>query len=738
MQTEGLNRLCQLFGIEDEYADIWGHRHAVSDRTKQVLLAALGAAIGEAAALPAAIESRQQQAWRRRLAPVQVVREAALPVTIALTLPASHTERTLEWSFIPEAGERAAGTLRPAALSIIDQREIGGAHYLRYAFTLPVTPALGYHRFTLRERDAPQAQDHLALIVTPGACYRPSALAADGRLWGWAVQLYALRSRRNWGIGDFTDLRRLVEASAAVGAGIVGLNPLHALFLHNPAHASPYSPSSRLFLNILYLDAEAIPDFAECGEARAQVSTPEFQARLRAVREADYVDYAAVAALKLPVLERLYEHFRARHLQTATARGTAFRAFQAQAGEPLRQHALYEALQEHFHRADPDIWGWPAWPQEYRAPDRPAVAAFAESYRARVEFFQYLQWQADVQLGAAGERAKAALGVGLYRDLAVGVDRAGAEAWANQKLYSLAASIGCPPDDFNLNGQNWGLPPMIPDILQETGYAPFIATLRANMRHAGALRIDHVMGLLRLFWVPPGVNATDGAYVRYPLNDLLGILALESERHRCLIIGEDLGTVPDEIRVALAAMGVLSYRLFYFQRDREGEFAKPSDYSAQAAVAVTTHDLPTLAGFWHGQDLNERLLLGLYPSAQIGEREARQRGEDRGRLLRALERERLLPAGITPKPASSPAMSPALARAAHVYLGRAPSKVMLVQLEDVIGQLAPVNLPGTVDERPNWRQKLDVDLDDLFKDERLLLFAAALDAARKLAGGESS
>ena len=730
MNTEALNHLCQLYGVESDYVDIWGNRHGVSEQTKRALLAAMGVQIKDAAALPAAVETRTRRGWQCRLPPVQVVRASAGPITIPLVVPVARAREALNWTFITEAGEQLTGTLRPSELTVVEQGDLDSASYARYAFTLPVAPILGYHRFLLRDRDAPYSEDRLSLIVTPDACFQPAALAREGRVWGWAVQLYALRSQRNWGIGDFTDLRRLVEASAPLGASLIGLNPLHALFLHNPTHASPYSPSSRLFLNILYLDVEAIPDFAECDGARAQVSAPAFQARLRALREADYVDYSAVAAIKLPVLEQVYHHFRTRHLTPVTPRGKAFRAFQAQAGEALRCHALYEALQEHFHRADPGIWGWPAWPPEYRAPDLPAVAEFAETHRARVEFFQYVQWQAFLQLAEAGDRAQLALGIGLYRDLAVGVDRAGAEAWANQKLYALAASVGCPPDDFNLNGQNWGLPPMVPDVLTQTAYAPFIATLRANMRAAGALRIDHVMGLLRLFWVPPGDSAGAGAYVRYPLMDLLGILALESQRHRCLIIGEDLGTVPDEIRVALSTLGVLSYRLFYFQRDSRGDFASPSDYAAQAAVAVTTHDLPTLAGFWHGQDLNERSMLNLYPSAQIREQEISRRAEDRGRLLRALERAGLLPAGITVNPASSPAMSPALIRAVHCYLGQAPSKVMLVQFEDVLGQLAPVNLPGTVDERPNWRQKLEVDLDDLFKDERVLRLGAVLRAAR--------
>ena len=393
------------------------------------------------------------------------------------------------------------------------------------------------------------------------------------------------------------------------------------------------------------MDVEAVADFAECDEARAQARTPEFQSRLKALRDADLVDYAGVANVKLPMLERCYAHFRSRHL--AAARRARRRSAPTRPRTPraLRQHALFEALQEHFHREDAQVWGWPAWPEAYRDPAAPEVARFAESHAERVEFYEYLQWQAELQLEAVGRRAaELGLGVGLYQDLAVSVDRGGAEAWANQDLYAIAASVGAPPDDFNLRGQDWGLPPLAPERLRAAAYAPFVATLRANMRHAGALRIDHVMALARLFWVPQGGEPRDGGYVRYPFEDLVGIVALESHRNRCMVIGEDLGTVPDEVRATLARVGVLSYRVLLFERQQSGEFKRPAEYPADALVTAATHDLPTLAAYWEGRDLALRQELGLFPTEEVRQAQVRARVQDRARLLLALEREGLLPA----------------------------------------------------------------------------------------------
>ena len=726
---EVLERLCRLCGIEPEYTDIWGMKHHVPERTLRALLAAMGHGVENGAGLRAALSACESRSWQRPLAPVQVVSAAASPVRIPVTLATARAETPFEWTLRLEDGKESNGKVRPADLEILGQYDIGAASMTRYVLVLPEVLPTGYHRLEIKQ--TPEVSGSLSLIIAPDACYQPPALTGEGKTWGPAAQLYALRSRRNWGVGDFTDLRRLVDLCAESGAGLAGLNPLHALFPQHPGHVSPYSPSSRRFLNIIYLDVEAITEFGACEAARQTVAAPEFQARLQALRGAESVDYAGVLAMKLPLLEELYRCFRRQHLQTETERGRAFRGFVEAGGEALYRYALFETLQEHFRAQDSSSWGWAAWPAAFRDPGSPEVRQFAESWRERIEFFQYLQWQADAQLAAAGRRSlERRLGVGLYQDLAISVDRGGSDVWANQPLYALGASIGAPPDDFNLNGQNWGLPPWIPQALVESAYGPFIAILRANMRHCGALRIDHVMGLMRLFWVPSDGAPGEGAYVTYPFEDLLGIVALESQRNRCMVIGEDLGTVPDKVRTAMTHVNIFSYRLLYFEKDATGDFKPPASYPVHAAVAVSIHDLPTLAGFWYGDDLAERMTLGHFPSDAERARQVVGRSEDRARLLLALDREKLLPAGLTVHPVSSPDMTPELSRAVHDYLASTPSRIMLVQFEDVLGQRRQVNLPGTSGERPNWRYKLTLDLEDLPDDARWRDLTAALRAYR--------
>jgi len=708
--SEALERLGLVHGIAPDYYDIWGQRHALSQEGLCILLAALGVRAGTEQETEAAIRAAESERLRGVLAPVIVVREAAAPWTLRLNLPAGSARAALAWRLTEESGAVRDGAFDAAAVTIVETAVLDGEQFAARELKLHAALPCGYHRLAILHAGAVLGET--AFIVVPERCYRPAAIENDGRIWGAAVQLYSVRSERNWGIGDFTDLATLLAQWGARGADIVGVNPLHALYPHNPEHASPYSPSSRCFVNVLYLDVEAVADFAECEAARAQARAPEFQSRLRALRDAELVDYAGVAQAKLPLLEHCYAHFRARHLGRGTARARAFRAHQAAHAPALRRHALFEALQEWFHREDARVWGWPVWPEAYRDPAAPEVARFAEANAERVEFYEYLQWQAELQLAAVRRRAaELGLGVGLYQDLAVSVDRGGAEAWANQELYAIAASVGCPPDDFNLRGQDWGLPPLVPERLRAAAYAPFVATLRANMRHAGALRIDHVMAFARLFWVPQGGEPREGGYVRYPFEDLVGIVALESHRNRCMVIGEDLGTVPDDVRATLARVGILSYRVLLFERQHSGEFKRPAEYPADALVTATTHDLPTLAGYWEGRDLALRQELNLYPSEEVGQAQRQARTQDRARLLRALAHEGLLPEGASAEPVSPLQMTSTLLIRIHEFLARSGARVLVVQPEDVLAMREQMNLPGTTSEYPNWRRKLPLALE---------------------------
>jgi (1->4)-alpha-D-glucan 1-alpha-D-glucosylmutase len=388
--------------------------------------------------------------------------------------------------------------------------------------------------------------------------------------------------------------------------------------------------------------------------------------------------------------------------------------------------ARFDALQRWLRQRDDAVWGWPAWPPAYRDHRGEAVQRFAREHADAVGFYLYLQWQADLQLERAQAAAlRAGMAIGLYRDMAVGANPGGAETWTSPERYALGVHVGAPPDAFNQKGQDWGLPPWIPGRLPDDDYAPFVCLLRANLRHAGALRIDHVMALMRLFWIPAGAAPTEGTYVRYPLDDLLAVLALESTRHHAAVVGEDLGTVPDEVRAALRTRGVLSYRVLWFERTHDGDFVPPHEYPAQALVTVSTHDLPTLAGFWRGADLEARDRLELFPGHAVRDDQYAERARARPALLQALARAGL----VQPGDAVPATLDFDHVLAVHRYVARTPAALMSVQLEDVFGEALQVNLPATTDAQyPNWRRKLGVDLEDYARDGRFAAVCAAIRA----------
>lgn len=703
-----LDRLAERCGILSGYADIWGREHRATPETTRALLAAMGVAAATDAEAAASLAALERDEWRRALPPVVVLHEPLVQPSVPLHLPARAIERPLPWRFRPEHGDEVRGSIS-ADLRIEEIREVDGERLCRCSWKLPFSPAAGYHRLELGERGATTE-----LIVAPARCYWPEGPGGPRRAWGPTVQLYALRSSRNWGIGDFTDLAALAALSAERGAGLVGVNPLHALFAEN---ASPYAPSSRVFLDPRYLDVEAVPEYAECEEVRAEVARPAFQARLAELRQTRLVDHDAVQAQKRPILERLWRRFHEARFDGGTGRAAEFEDWRARGGPALAAWGVHETLREQLRRRDPSAWGWPVWPAAYRDSRSPEVAAFAAAHAPEIEFQQWLQWECERQLDEVGRRcSERSMALGLYQDLAVSVDGGGFDAWRDRELYALEARLGAPPDDFNVAGQDWGLPPFAPSRLRDVAYRPFVEALRANMRHAGVLRIDHVMILMRAFWVPRGATAREGAYVRYPFEDLLGLVALESQRQRCAVIGEDLGTVPPEVRAGLGARGVLSYRLFYFMHDEARRPLRPTAYPEQALVAVTTHDLPTLAGWWRGRDLDLRAGLGLFADDEARGIRAAERAVERERVLAALAAEGLLPHAPEGDRAPDDAT---LAAAVYAYLARTPARALGVQLEDALGEEQQANLPGTTTEHPNWRQKLPEDLETLAADPRL-------------------
>jgi (1->4)-alpha-D-glucan 1-alpha-D-glucosylmutase len=715
-----LDRLAALAGIDPSYWDAWGNHHEVSEETKRSLLQSLGIAEHSDAAVEASLAALEEEPWRHPVPPALVLHQGETP-RIPVVLPAGLFSKAVNWVIDEERGTRKEGRLLPSDTPPLEVRRVDGRVLRRRSIELSRALAPGYHRLSLPELDGDPTT---SLIVAPARCHLARSLSVEGRRWGVSTQVYSIRSRTNWGMGDLTDLGTLIETSARLGAATVGINPLHALFPEDPELAAPYLPSSQLQLNPLYLDVSALPDLAECEAARDLVGSGPFAAAVARARETDSVDYAAVARLKGQVLELLYRSFRRLHLATSSARAAAFAHFQTDGGKPLHRFAVFQALTESFgHRR------WPQWPSAYRRPDSEEVARFALRHRERVEFFEYLQWQTDLQLTAASERAtKAGMSVGLYRDLAVGVAGDGADAWSEQQLIVRELSIGAPPDPFSPLGQSWGSAPLHPHRLPETGYARFIAALRANMRHAGALRIDHAMGLQRLFLIPAGAPPEAGAYVSYPFEDLLGILTLESRRNRCVVIGEDLGTVPEGFRDRMGAAGALSYRVFYFEKEGD-RFKRPDEYPHLALACPTTHDLPTLKGYIEGRDIALRLQLRRFASEQAQRTAGEERDCDRRLLTEALEAEGLLPSGAS---LGDPTHLPALIDAVHRYLARSSACLFVAQLDDLFNETDQINLPGTVFEHPNWRRKLCRQLYDLTAEPALRALLPELERARRV------
>ncbi|HSV02869.1 MAG TPA: glycogen debranching protein GlgX [Phenylobacterium sp.] len=510
-----------------------------------------------------------------------------------------------------------------------------------------------------------------ALIVAPQAAFEPVSLAGGARLFGLSAQLYALRREGDQGVGDLATLAAFAETAARAGASLVAINPLHMLFPGDRTRASPYHPSDRRFLDPIYLDLAALGAGAPARSA------------------AELIDYPAVWTAKAQALEAAL---------AGGAEPEGFEALVRDGGPALARFALFQAIAE-TRPGQP----WPAWPAGLRDPESRESARFARAHAARIRFHQRLQFEAERQLAAAAGRAP---GVGLCRDLAVGAAGDGAEVWADPARWARGASIGAPPDAFAPQGQVWALPPPIPQARAAEGYLGFAELLGANMRHAGALRIDHILGLQRLFWVPDGAEGSDGAYVSYPLDDLLGVLALESVRAGCLVIGEDLGTVPEGLRARLAEARVYGYSVLPFERDGEA-FRPPGAYRRKALACAATHDLPPLAGWWAGADLAERAALGLLTSEDLTSAQAGRRAE-KAALIEAMGAAGLAGPWVADGPYTAD-----LAAALHGFLAMAESQLVVIQAEDLAGEVVAQNVPGTDRERANWRRRIATPLEAL-------------------------
>jgi 4-alpha-glucanotransferase len=575
-----------------------------------------------------------------------------------------------------------------ASTSGVLHLENGGTLTILAGSGLPAETPFGYHSFDRADEIVSK------VIVSPGQCFLPDNL----KTWGWAVQLYAMRSTRSWGIGDFGDLRTLNDWSIKRGAGMVLVNPLHGAAPVISQQPSPYFPMTRVYRNPLYLNIEQIPGYGDVATELAPVA-----AKARALNEHRHIDRDEVFRAKYAAFDVLWERFRAR----TGAEQSSFAAYQAAEGNVLRDYATFCAYVE----TNPSSWF--DWPESMKRPDASGVATFRNQSADRVQFHAWVQWLVDEQLREAGR------GLALMTDLAIGCDRGGADGWMWPESFSLGMSVGAPPDQFNTLGQTWGLPPFDPWRLREAAYEPFIRTVRSAFRHAGALRIDHVMGMFRLYWIPEGLTAREGCYVYLPFADLLGIVALESHRAGAYVVGEDLGTIEPYVREELSSARILSYKLSQFEPGPAAEFT-PS-----ALAAVTTHDLATVTGAFTGSDLADQRSIGVAPN-EAGMRQVR-------RDLAARAGFHDLPE-IGEAPSGTQLLPTVDQVVAGVYadLATSPCAILTGTLDDALGVAERPNMPGTIDEWPNWRIALPVDLDTALADPRVANLATILNRSQQL------
>ncbi len=689
-----LRELAERLGILSSYLSQDGSQiRSTSDETRVAILAAMGYdASSEERARAVLAELREREA-ERVAEPVRVVRESEL---------------------------RGGGDGRSP---------------------IPLEPPLGpgYHDVRIEvSAGGRRVETSQRLIVVPDRCVTPERPG-----YGIIANLYSIRGARSWGVGDLTDLAELARWSGEHGAAFVGVNPLHALRTVG-GEVSPYSPVSRLYRNPAYLDIEAIPELAWCAEARAMLGEDSLQAELARIRSSDRVEYERSARLARPILEALHRCF----MERGGERHRAYASYREREGRALDEFATFMALDEHFVRGSNASVTWQQWPEEYRIPASPVVREFARAHERKIDFHCWLQFELDRQLGVAADAgAKAGLSIGLYQDLAVASAPYGSDVWARPDLHATGVTFGAPPDDYSATGQNWGLTPLDPHRLRDDGYRFWIALVRSALRHAGAVRIDHVLGLFRQFWIPAGMSGADGAYVRFPTHDLMGILALESALHHAVIVGEDLGTVPPEVPGTLREWGILGTRVLLFERERDGAFHPAASYEPLSLATADTHDLPTLAGFWEGKDVRLAARLGRFPDADAERAAFRARQNDRRLLTDRLIADGALgadgcnstdveraPAAIgeprqsqlppqPPHPLPDPGTigkpvalpdSATFRDAVHRFLSSTPAALVGISLDDLTGETEPVNVPGvTAEHFASWTRRMRTPLAEL-------------------------
>ncbi|NVM21923.1 MAG: 4-alpha-glucanotransferase [Desulfobacterales bacterium] len=719
-----IGKLAEAHGIEPEYIDNWGRVQSTTMETKKKILDSLGVTVDTPAQAEEAWLARLEQGSSHLAEPAIVATLSDLPKELAFQLPleaqgAAPDGLKVFLAVTDEQGVKNTFSCTQKDVSYSGAIQPGNTTFHRFGIPFPQLQAIGHYRFHLSVSmgDEHKSQD-IFVAVCPDKAYMPPALQGDGRTAGIAVSLYGLRSDRNWGIGDFGDLKDLADwVVDELRGGIIALNPLHAISNRRPFNTSPYLPLSRFYRNFIYLHIPAIQDYQDSSEAQALVEAPETQKLLSELRSSKTVEYEKVAVLKEKVLMQIFHIFLKNHWNKSGIRSTRrseLEDYIEKEGDLLDKFATFCALDSAMRSSNQEMWTWLQWPPEYHKPDAEAVQEFRQEHRMEILFYKYVQWQLEKQLCQVQEHAKRrGMCIGLYHDLALAIDRFSADFWAYQDFFIPQARVGAPPDAFSQNGQDWGFPPPNIERLRQTGYELFVREIRKNCAFGGALRIDHAMRFFHLYCIPEGELPTKGAYISQPFEDLLKILALESVRNRVVIIGEDLGTVPAYIREALSEANIFSYRLLYFERDDRQDFIRPQDYPELALVTVTTHDLPTLAGYWTHRDIEIRKEAGMFDSHQAMIEAAAEREADKKKLLKIMHDLGLLPAGCAKDPNAYPELTAEIHNAVVGFLAMTQAKLFVLSQEDLFKTLEQQNLPGTTGEYPNWSLKMKYSLEQL-------------------------
>ncbi len=707
---DALWRAAAEAAVDTSYWDIFGNQHHSSREALQAILRSLGRNVDSFESIEAERRRRFAQDLDSILPATCVVSESDKFVPLSV---ASGQSVPINYRIQLEDGSTLTGTVATCQLSETRAAAIDDRRWSTFRFPLPAEIPLGYHTITIATNGTTSGP--YQLIVCPDRCYLPEALAAGGKTAGFNVALYGLRSERNWGCGDFSDLRVLTTwARQEIGFSFIGLNPLHALHNRVPYNTSPYLPLSMYYKNFIYIDIEGVPEFQTSSCARRLAASPRIQDKIRELRNSEFVEYAEVARLKRCFLKLLYRQFRRQWGGEAKARAAAFAAYCGREGDLLSYFALYSALDEALHKQNASLWTWRDWPSAYQTPESPEAQNFAREHERSVEFYKYVQFVIEEQLVQAQQHAKdCGMSIGLYHDLAVATDNYGSDLWSSRDHYVDGCRVGSPPDDFSPQGQDWGFPPPNKEVHRAEGYRLYRESIRKIVRHGGALRIDHVMRLYRLFWIPPGMGPAQGSYVRDYAEDLVRILALESVRSSNIIVGEDLGTITDEMRDLFTRFGILSYRLFPFEKNYPtGQFKHSFEYPRQALVSSATHDLPTLAGFWQNSDIEVRKQSGLADEA--GYRgQVRDRRREKQAMLDLLHSESLLPSRYTHDASSVTSLDGDLHNAVIGFLAQVPSMILLLNQEDLTKETAQQNLPGSTSQYPNWQRKMHIPVNEL-------------------------